>query len=166
MKSPAALRLRPEFDAFLFAQVGDDISDLPLTVVSVLARLDFDPWQEAAQLAAVSPESATQKLISILGTLPSPSLKPSDIPLIASHLVAMLPGPTALLSPSLRDAPVAAGTALARSQANGLFLAIYLIVMISTELLMTHVPPTDAASRAVPPTTSAPSQMSTAPSGK
>jgi len=165
MNSPAAtLRLRPEFDAFLFAQVGDDSSGVPLSVVSVLARLDLDPWQEAAQLASLSPESAAQKLVSILGTLPSPSLRSSDIFLIATRLVAMLPRPAASLPLSPPVLPVSAGTEFARSHANGLFLAVYLLVMIATQLLMTHLLPADTNPRAAPPPSSAPAQISPAPS--
>ena len=36
-----------EFDNFLFAPLGDDQNGPPLSVVSALAQLEVDPWQEA-----------------------------------------------------------------------------------------------------------------------
>jgi hypothetical protein len=40
-----------DFDAFLFAPVGEERNGMLLSVLSALARLDVDPWQEAARLA-------------------------------------------------------------------------------------------------------------------
>jgi hypothetical protein len=36
-----------EYDDFLFASMGEDRNGLPLSVLSALARLDVDPWEEA-----------------------------------------------------------------------------------------------------------------------
>jgi hypothetical protein len=54
MMPPAAIALpRAEFNAFLFARTGEDRNGMPVSVLSGLARLDMDPWQEeAAQLPA------------------------------------------------------------------------------------------------------------------
>ena len=41
-----------EFDPFLFAPIGDELDRPLLSVVSALARLDVDPWKEAASLRA------------------------------------------------------------------------------------------------------------------
>jgi hypothetical protein len=35
---------RSEFDEFLFASVGDDSNAMPLSVLSMLARLDIDAY--------------------------------------------------------------------------------------------------------------------------
>ena len=40
-----------EYNAFLFAAVGEEKVGLPLTVLTALTRLGFDPWQEAARLS-------------------------------------------------------------------------------------------------------------------
>jgi len=37
-------KLRKDFDEFLFAPVGEDASGMPLTLLTVLARLGVDPW--------------------------------------------------------------------------------------------------------------------------
>ena len=49
--TPSISVLGSEFDDFLFAPIGDDRNDMPLSVLSALARLDVDPWEEAAELA-------------------------------------------------------------------------------------------------------------------
>jgi hypothetical protein len=61
--------LGPEFDDFLFAVIGDDRNGMPLSVVSVLARVDLDPWHEAATLAAMPGELAARRLAPLLATL-------------------------------------------------------------------------------------------------
>jgi hypothetical protein len=42
--------LGSEFDNFLFAPIGNDRNGMVLSVVSALAQLDVDPWQEADEL--------------------------------------------------------------------------------------------------------------------
>ena len=46
---------RPEFDDFLYAPVGADSNEMPLSVLSALARLNVDPWEEAAELTPLCP---------------------------------------------------------------------------------------------------------------
>ena len=57
--------LRTDFNDFLFAAVASDASG-PLTMLTVLARRGVDPWAEAADLAALSRDSATGRLILVL----------------------------------------------------------------------------------------------------
>jgi hypothetical protein len=58
MSSSASVSiLGTEFDDFLFAPIGEDRNDTPLSVLSVLARLDIDPWQEADKLARLPGEA-------------------------------------------------------------------------------------------------------------
>jgi hypothetical protein len=164
--SPANFRPGPEFDAFLFAPVGEDRSGMPLSVVSMLARLDLDPWQTAAQLAALSPDFAAQELVSILGSLHIWSLQSCDILLIARHLVAMLPhSPPSPTSP-LRALSGSAGTTVPRPHANRLFLAIYLLFIVASQLLLPRFLPTHADSPPAAVSGPAPAQMLSAPSEK
>jgi hypothetical protein len=60
---------RPEFDDFLYAAIGSDKSEMPLSVLSALSRLDIDPWEEAAELAELPTETATQRLASLIARL-------------------------------------------------------------------------------------------------
>lgn len=62
-----------------------------LSVLSALARADVDPWQEAAKLAGLPREVATERLASIIAALPdglSGGLEPKSI---AARLIALLP---------------------------------------------------------------------------
>jgi hypothetical protein len=84
--------LDPDFNEFLYASVGADQHGDYLSVVSALARLDLDPWTEAAKLAKLPAEVATQKLSSLIAALqeiPSDRREPCKI---AARLVALLPG--------------------------------------------------------------------------
>jgi hypothetical protein len=92
MTPPASIfGLGTEFDAFLFASTGLERNGMPLSVVSVLARLDLDPWQEAASLAALPAETATQKLAAWLEALSEPAPKQADASTTAARLIALLP---------------------------------------------------------------------------
>jgi hypothetical protein len=80
-----------EFNEFLFATVGEEKGGLQLTVLSALARLGFDPWEEAARLADLSQEAATSALTSTIAKLPEGTWKASDSRSIAARLVDSLP---------------------------------------------------------------------------
>jgi hypothetical protein len=84
-----------QFDAFLFAQIGEDVNGLPLSVVSALARMDLDPWQEAGELAQLPAEVAIQRLAGLLRSLPDRYLGSSDGAAIAARLIALLQRPPA-----------------------------------------------------------------------
>jgi hypothetical protein len=139
-------RLRPEYDAFLFAPVGEERSGMSLSVVSALARMDLDPWQEAACLAALPPESATQRIAAMLEALPSLLLKPPDVLIRAKGLAAMLPRPVSSVTSPAAALSAATPAAVTRPPANAVFLVLYIIFMLATQLLVTHLlpPPPDS----------------------
>ena len=88
---PRLSPLGSEFNDFLFAPVCEEREDTPLSVISVLARLDLDPWEEAAALAGLAREPAAQRLASLLAKLPSgPSVRP-DPGTTSARLVSLLP---------------------------------------------------------------------------
>jgi hypothetical protein len=83
--------LRTDFDAFLFAPIGDDINGIPLTPLSVFARLGVDPWEEAADIAQLPLETALQRLASRLDAVPNGQVaSPEDTVNIATRLIALL----------------------------------------------------------------------------
>jgi hypothetical protein len=47
-----------EYNAFLFAAVGEEKIGLQLTVLTALTRLGFDRWQEALRLSDMPRETA------------------------------------------------------------------------------------------------------------
>jgi hypothetical protein len=83
--------LGSEFDNFLFAPISDDRNGMVLSVVSALARLDVDPWQEAAELTRLPGDAATERLSLLIATLPAGSPMLWDPKIIAARLVALLP---------------------------------------------------------------------------
>jgi hypothetical protein len=87
----AASVLESRFDRFLYAAVREDPDGAPLTVLSVLARLDIDPWKEAARLAQLPGEAAARALAVLISALPTGSATPSDSETIAARLITLLP---------------------------------------------------------------------------
>jgi hypothetical protein len=83
--------LASQFDNFLFAPIADDQNDTPLSVLSALARLNIDPWKEAAILAQLPREAATQRLASSIGALLDGRSVHSEHRPIAARLIALLP---------------------------------------------------------------------------
>lgn len=83
--------LGSEYDNFLFAPIGDDRNGMPLSVVSLLGRMDLDPWEEAARLAGLSADAAVQKLALLLRALPDQSMLQADPDGAAIRLIALLP---------------------------------------------------------------------------
>jgi hypothetical protein len=73
--------------------VGDDNNGMPLTVLSALARLDVDPWEEASKLTQLPQESAVTQLASLLGALRNAPMAGLDLARIAAALIALLPRP-------------------------------------------------------------------------
>jgi hypothetical protein len=85
------LSLGKEFDAFLFAPIGEERNGMSLSVVSALARLDMDPWREAAELAHLPRETASRRLTRLIEALPEGALPGMEAKTISARLVALLP---------------------------------------------------------------------------
>lgn len=90
-QSASVFRLRSEFDDFLFAPIDDDTNGMCLSVISALARLDVDPWQEAAELTGLPGKTATERLTSLIASLPDGLAVQRDAGTIAARLIALLP---------------------------------------------------------------------------
>lgn len=106
--STAIASLGSEFDAFLYASIDEDNNGMPLSVLSALARLEVDPWEEAARLTRLPKEAAVRQLISLLDAVPHRSSAREDSAKIAARLIPLLPRrPGADLS-ALNTLPVVA----------------------------------------------------------
>jgi hypothetical protein len=105
-----------EFNAFLFAPVGDDKNGMVLTVVSALARLGLDPWNEAGRLAGLPRIAATQALARMIAKLPVGDWQSSDLSEIAARLTGLLPtaitAASSPVGPSRPSQPVASRAAI------------------------------------------------------
>ena len=80
-----------EFDKFLGAPIGEGRNGTPLSVLSALARLDVDPWQEAASLARMPADAAATRLTALIVALPGAPTKDVPAMTIAANLVRLLP---------------------------------------------------------------------------
>ena len=81
----------PEFDQFLGAAIGGGRNGTMLSVLSALARLEVDPWQEAVALARMPKEAATKRLAALIAALPGDLSTDAPIETIARELIALLP---------------------------------------------------------------------------
>ena len=95
-----------EYNAFLFAAVGEEKVGLPLTVLTALTRLGFDPWREAARLSDLPRETAARAFAVTIAMLPEGDWKASESEAIAARLVNWLPGRSAAVIPSVEAAPI------------------------------------------------------------
>ena len=81
------------FDNFLFAEVGEEQNGMSLSVVSALARLDLDPWNEAANLSRLSTRAAGERLTTLLSSLPRSQVV-ALAPATVVRLIGLLPRPS------------------------------------------------------------------------
>lgn len=127
---------RPEFDDFLYASIGEERNEMPLSVLSALARLGVDPWQEAAELSGLPKDPATQRLASLIALLPGGRWTQTDLWAIAGRLIELLPHgsssdlPLAVKAYGLREMT---GSTVVRLLISVALAAIALIVAASLE---------------------------------
>jgi hypothetical protein len=143
--------LGPEFNNFLFALVGEDRNGMPLSVVSVLARMGMDPWVEAASLADLPAETAARKLAAWLAVLPHPTLRPAGPDTRAAHLIALLPRRR---DPNLPQPPAGTGAVAAaqpRALTKVILVAIYMILSLGIQLFFARREPPVAPEVTHPP---------------
>ena len=117
--------LKNDFDEFLHAPIGADASGMPMTMLSALARLDVDPWAEAASLARLPLESATQRLVSLLTTVPNWRVPQGDDAKIAALLIGLLHR-----SPSKPVHATAAPREPVAPRSKGAKLAVYYLIAL------------------------------------
>ena len=82
--------LESQYDTFLFASVYET-DEMTLSVLSVLARHDVDPWQEAARLAQLARDQAVNSLASKIWKSDSERWSASEASILAARLIELLP---------------------------------------------------------------------------
>ena len=139
--------LESEFNEFLFATVGEERCGVPLSVLSAFARLDLDPWLEAARLSDLPRESAVTAMSGMIARLPVGRWEVSETRGIAARLIEVLPR---------RDSVAPAGAAKADGR-RGVRLSAWLIVIALAAGVLLGVGmdgqlpwSSDTASRSVP----------------
>jgi hypothetical protein len=79
------------YNQFLYAPICEEANGMQLSVLSALARMDVDPWEEATRLAAMPKAIAVRTLASTVGRVLGKSWNPSEMEVIAARLVQLLP---------------------------------------------------------------------------
>jgi len=130
MSEPLVLNPHPpELEPFLYAFVGEDPRGSPVTVLSALARLNLDPWAEAAELAALGREAAATRFGALLSRVRDvPALGQTHGP-VGRELARLLPDRSAR--------PGWAGPASAKRAplAPGLVWAIVAVLLLAAQMI-------------------------------
>lgn len=130
--------LPPDLNLFLFAGVGVERNGMTLTVLSALARLDLDPWDEAGRLSRLSRAQAADKFAGRLAMLPAMPGWPQETTAettaetaagTAARLVALLPQ-----NGRLRPAPEEPATETLRALRRRAALRALLVVAVMLAL--------------------------------
>ncbi len=90
-----------KLEPFLVAPATIDSGGFPVTVLSMLARLDIDPWNEGASLARLSRKAAVQRLASLIDRLPGSGENAPPSRATAARLVSLLPSGFEIVSESM-----------------------------------------------------------------
>lgn len=129
-----------------------------LSVLSALARIDVDPWKEAAALARLPGGPATQRLAALIATLPDRPSAHRDCQTIAAELIALLPRPARLAEAPAGMSPGVRATTNSRAVLYMLFVACLLGAQffmashhVPTPIDDARVPTSSAASPEIPP---------------
>lgn len=121
-----------EFDDFLYASIAEEHDGTVLSVLSVLARSNLDPWDEAARLAKLPRAAARQILATLIAAIPEDPLARRDSEALVERLIALLPK---RVSPA--DRPPTIGTqrtvapSYARTAAWVLYIAAILFMLVT-----------------------------------
>jgi hypothetical protein len=78
-------------NAFLFAEVGNEVNGSPLTILSVFARLGQDPWAEAARLARLPKAAIIDYLANSISQMPLCPQALTDARTTAARIIQLLP---------------------------------------------------------------------------
>ena len=121
------------YEKFLYAPVGEDRKGSQVTVLSTLARMGIDPWQEASELTNLSEDSARKRLDILLAKFSDVPTLILDHRAIAARLISLLPNRAiSRIATSQAASSDATWHGVARAV---LGIPIYAIIMISLILV-------------------------------
>ena len=138
-----------------------------LSVLSALARMNVDPWEETTRLAAMPRAIAEKTLLSILDLVSGRSWKSPEAAAIAVRLVRLLPQPgeagaanTAVGTANAVTGPAAKASAL-RTNYWWVWLGFWLVM----SFMIPHHQATTPNAGAVPSKSGAPLHVTSKPPG-
>src|ERR1700730_4868232 len=129
--------LTSTYNHFLFAPICEEANGMQLSVLSALARMDVDPWEEATRLAAMPKPTAQGALVSTLDRVLGKSRNPSETEVIAARLVQLLPQPGegVTIAPTATAPTATAPTATARIGTQQTYWLVWLGFALAISLL-------------------------------
>lgn len=120
-----------DLERFLHASVGEDRKGDGVTVLSALARLNLDPWEEAADLAALGREAAGARLGSLLSRF-------RDVPALGKDHAPVAQDLTRLLPERLARAAISSGTETkAATISSGLIWTLLAVLFFVMQFIFT-----------------------------
>jgi len=126
-------------NAFLHSDVGTEPNGTGLTILSLLARLGKDPWDEAAAWSRKPKDAAIRSLTDSISQMPPNQQAFNDAHLTASRLVALLP------TPGTPSGAAIMPSALAAIPKGSLLALLYLSLFLVFNLWLAAAPKPDAA---------------------
>jgi hypothetical protein len=131
--------LSARYDDFLFAPVCEDANGMRLSVLSALARMNVDPWEEAGRLATMPKSIAERTLLSVLDRVSGRSWKSPEAAAIAARLIRLLPhSGEAGATGAPTDAKFAVGAANGRSRQTAYWWVLLAVSMALSFMLLRH----------------------------
>ncbi len=126
-------------NAFLFSYVGTEANGTGLTILSLLARLGKDPWDEAAAWSRMPRDAAIRSLTDSIEQMPPNQQAFDDAHLTAARLVALLP------TPGTPSGATAMPSALAAVPKANLLIFGYFALILALNLWLAAAPKPGAA---------------------
>jgi hypothetical protein len=137
MVRSASLSVLPSsYDNFLYAPVGESTNGALLTVLSVLARQNVDPWEEAADLSRLPSDTAARRLTAMITASPGQSSNPASA---ADRLIALLPRRIASTDSAPTDLPSLLAVDRRPPRINLMVIAIYIAVMVLSQWIAASI---------------------------
>ena len=137
--SPSVSYLTPQFDDFLFARIDEDSEATPLSVLSVLARLGVDPWEEAAKLSRLERVSAAKRLVEFIAATPGASSAYLSAKTVSDRLIDLLPSSAGVTIQPSEERGVRALTKSRLLRSWPVVIAVILTVLLIVMSLRTTV---------------------------
>ena len=130
-----------------------------LSVLSALARMNVDPWEEATRLAAMPKAIAEKTLLSILDLVPGRNWKSPEGAAIAARLVRLLPQPGEAAAGTLNAATGTTRVFAQRTNYWWVWLGFWLVM----SFMMPHHQAATPNAGATTSESGAPSQLKSSP---
>ncbi|HEY4212411.1 MAG TPA: hypothetical protein VGM84_13110 [Steroidobacteraceae bacterium] len=135
-----------EFDGFLYATLGPERDGPQLTLVSMLAQMNLDPWQVAADLADRPVAAAERRLATMIRSIPDWTATHPETDIVTAKLIALLHQKPRTQGPRAADqSPAEDSFVPKRLTKKSILLAALLLVILIAGFELAHRMAADTA---------------------